>query len=124
MILVDSCGWIEVLTDGPLADAYQERLEAEQVLVPTVVTYEVCKFMLRERSVGHALAAVARLRACHLVSLNDHLALEAADLSLRHGLAMADAIVYATALAHEAPLVTGDADLKDLPGVEYIAPEG
>ena len=41
----------------------------------------------------------------------------AADLSLRHGLAMADAIVYSTAKDQEVEAVTGDADLKDLPGV-------
>ena len=44
----------------------------------------------------------------------------AADLSLRHGLAMADAIVYATAKDQDAQVVTGDADLKDLPGVIYV----
>ena len=44
----------------------------------------------------------------------------AADLSLRHGLAMADAIVYATAKDQEAEVVTGDADLKNLPGVVYV----
>ncbi|MGH8596021.1 MAG: PIN domain-containing protein [Gammaproteobacteria bacterium] len=48
------------------------------------------------------------------------MALLAADVSLRHGLAMADAIVYATAKDHEVDLVTGDADLKDLPGVVYV----
>lgn len=39
---------------------------------------------------------------------------------LRHGLAMADAIVYATAKDQEAEVITGDADLKDLPGVGYV----
>jgi predicted nucleic acid-binding protein len=39
---------------------------------------------------------------------------------LQHGLAMADAIVYATARDQEAQLITGDADLKDLPGVVYV----
>lgn len=33
---------------------------------------------------------------------------------------MADAIVYATGKDHEAEVVTGDADLKDLPGVVYV----
>jgi len=32
---------------------------------------------------------------------------------------MADAIVYATARDQDAQVVTGDADLKDLPGVIY-----
>lgn len=48
------------------------------------------------------------------------LALLAADFSLAHGLAMSDAIVYATARAQDARLLTGDADMKDLPGVQYF----
>jgi predicted nucleic acid-binding protein len=39
---------------------------------------------------------------------------------MRHGLAMADAIVYATSVDREAQLITGDADLRDLPGVIYF----
>ena len=55
-----------------------------------------------------------------MIPLTEPIALLAADLSLRHGLAMADAVVYATARDQEAQLITGDADLKDLPGVVYI----
>ena len=33
---------------------------------------------------------------------------------------MADAIIYATARAHGAELVTTDADLADLPGVTFL----
>ena len=36
------------------------------------------------------------------------------------GLAMADAIVYATARDQDAEVVTGDADLKNLAGVIYV----
>lgn len=125
MIALDSSGWIEVFTAGPRAAAFRKWTdEADVIIVPTVVVYEVYKVIRRRRSELEATVAAAHLRACHVVPLDDHLALEAADLSLQHGLAMADAVVYATALAREAPLVTGDADLKDLPGVEYIAPEG
>ena len=55
-----------------------------------------------------------------LMLLAASIALLAADVSLRHGLAMADAIVYATAKDQDAEVVTGDADLKDLPGVVYV----
>lgn len=55
-----------------------------------------------------------------MVPLTESIALLAADLSLREGLAMADAIVYATAKDQGAEVVTGDADLKDLPGVVYV----
>jgi predicted nucleic acid-binding protein len=33
---------------------------------------------------------------------------------------MADAIVYATSREHAARVVTGDADLRGLPGVVYV----
>lgn len=52
--------------------------------------------------------------------MDEPLALEAADLSLAHGLAMADALVYATARRFAATLVTGDADFEGLPGTVVI----
>jgi predicted nucleic acid-binding protein len=47
--------------------------------------------------------------------------LTAADVSIDHGLAMADAIVYATAQAHAAHMVTADADFAGLSGVTVFA---
>jgi len=61
-----------------------------------------------------------RLNATQVVQLTDSSAFLAADVSLRHGLTVADAIVYATAKDQEAEVNTGDADLKDLPGVVYV----
>ena len=60
------------------------------------------------------------MKATQVVPLTDSIAFLAADLSLRHGLAMADAIVYATGLDQQAEVVTKDADLTDLPGVVYV----
>jgi toxin FitB len=47
-------------------------------------------------------------------------ALEAADVALSQGLAMADAIVFATARRYGATLVTGDADFSGLPDVVIV----
>ncbi len=124
MTLVDSSGWIEHLTDGPLADAYAEYVSAPDLLVPSIVLYEVYKLLCREISEQVALEAAARLKSARLVPLDDQLALEAADLSLEHGLATADAVVYATARHHDALLVTSDADFADLPGVQYLERQG
>jgi predicted nucleic acid-binding protein len=55
-----------------------------------------------------------------LVPLSDTIALTAADISLSYQVAMADAVVYATALTERAKLVTSDADLAALPGVTYL----
>ena len=120
-VLLDSSGWIEFFTGGPLADRYAPYLTPRyEVVTPTIVLYEVYKKIKRERGEETALLFAGRLSVTQVVHLTESIALLAADLSLRHGLAMADAIVYATARDLNAEVVTGDADLKDLPGVVYV----
>jgi predicted nucleic acid-binding protein len=120
-VLLDSSGWIEFFTGSPLADRYATYLAPRyELITPTIVLYEVYKKIKRERGEETALLFAGRLSATQVIPLTDSIAFLAADLSLRHGLAMADAIVYATAKDLEAEVVTGDADLKDLPGVVYV----
>ena len=120
-VLLDSSGWIEFFTDGPLAGRYAAYLTPRyQLITPTIVLYEVYKKIKREKGEETALLFAGRLNATEVVQLTESIALLAADVSLRHGLAMADAIVYATAKDQDAEVVTGDADLKDLPGVVYV----
>jgi predicted nucleic acid-binding protein len=119
--LVDSSGWIEFFSGGPLADRYATHLKSPaEVITPVIVVYEVYKKIKRERGEAAALLAVGQLNATQVVPLTEVIARLAADLSLQHGLAMADALIYATAQDERAQLVTSDADLKDLPGVTYL----
>lgn len=121
MIVVDSSGWLEFLTNGPLADEYAARLrQPASVLTPTIVLYEVYKHSKRLRGEEGALEAVAAMQKTRIVPLNDELALVAADLSLDQKLPMADAIVLATARLHNAEVVTSDADFQRIAGVTYI----
>lgn len=120
-VLLDSSGWIEFFTGGPLADRYAAYLTPRyQVVTPTIVLYEVYKKIKRERGEETALLFAGRLNATQVIPLTESIAFLAADLSLRHGLAMADAIVYATAKDQDTEVITGDADLKDLTGVIYV----
>ena len=120
-VLLDSIGWIEFFTGGPLADRYATYVTPLYAIVtPTIVLYEVYKKIKRERGEEMALLFSGRLHATEVVQLTESIAYLAADASLRHGLAMADAIVYATGRDQNAEVVTSDADLKDLPGVVYI----
>lgn len=121
MRVIDSSGWLEWFTDGPLAGQYQRFLEKpREILLPAVVVYEVYKIVKRERGEEMALLALGQMQQAEVVVLDATLALHAADLSLRHGLAMADAIVYATARLRDCELVTSDADLKGLDGVVFL----
>jgi predicted nucleic acid-binding protein len=82
--------------------------------------YEVYKVIRRDHSEERAVEAVAALTRATIVPIDETMALEAADISLKHGLAMADAFVYATAQRFDATLVTGDADFAALPGAVVI----
>ena len=77
--------------------------------------YEVYKVIRRDISEERALEAVSALGRATIVPVDASLALEAADVSLEHDLAMADSIVYATARRYGAPLVTADTDFEGLP---------
>jgi len=121
MTLVDSVGWIEFFADGPLASEYARYLQKpSEVVVPTVVLYEVYKKIKSEKNEEIALVAVATMQNAQIIPLTEELSLSAADLSLNHRLAMADAIVYASAIQQDAKLVTSDKDLKGLPHVTYF----
>ncbi len=121
MTLVDSSGWLEFLVDGPLAQEYAEALlEPTEVLTPTVVLYEVYKWVRRERREETALLAAAQMSKTRVAALDRTIALTAADLALEHGLAMADAIVYATGRVRGVAVMTSDRDFEGLPGVSYL----
>jgi len=55
-----------------------------------------------------------------MVSLDDEIALSAAELSLRHFLPMADAIVYATGINKNCSIVTSDPHFQNLEGVIFL----
>jgi toxin FitB len=70
--------------------------------------------MRRDFSEERAVMAVSALRHSRVVPVDESIALDAADLALRHKLAMADALVYATARRYDATLVTTDSDFDGL----------
>jgi predicted nucleic acid-binding protein len=81
---------------------------------------EVYEVIRRDLSEERALKAVSALRRATIVPLDASLALEAGDISLALGLAMADSIVYATARRYGARLVTSDGDFDGLPGAIVV----
>lgn len=109
------------MAERPKADRFAAYIEGrESLLACTIQLYEVYKAVRRDLSEERAVEAVATLRRAALVDLDATLAIEAADIALDTGLAMADAIIYATAKRHGAKLVTGDGDFAALPGTIVI----
>jgi len=121
MILVDSFGWIEYLAEGQLAERYEEYLaNLAEVVTPTIVLCEVYKRLRRERKEEEALLVIAQIMKTKVVPLSEEIALLAAEISLKHTLPMADAIVYATAMKETCPMVTSDPHFKELEDVIYL----
>jgi toxin FitB len=119
--VVDSSGWIELFTNGPLADRFLALLDVEEnLVVPAISILEVFKWVLREHSEAQAIQAAAVMQRGLVVDLDSRLAIAAAQLSHALRLPMADIIILATARAHQARLYTLDADFKDLQDVELM----
>jgi predicted nucleic acid-binding protein len=121
MRVVDTSAWIECLKGSQLG----ERLGGELPplgawLVPTIVQLELAKWARREAAAEKAEQLIAFTTTCVVADLTTGIALSAAEICARHGLATADAIVYATVQAYEADLLTCDRHFEDLPGVCYF----
>jgi predicted nucleic acid-binding protein len=121
MRLIDTSAWIEWLIGSPVGVALGRELpERGQWLVPTIVQLELAKWLTREVGEDKADQVIAFTQTCVVADLNTSIALSAADFCARHKLAVADAIVYATALARDADLLTCDRDFENLPGVRFV----
>jgi predicted nucleic acid-binding protein len=93
------------------------------LLVSAVEVHEVYKVIRRDLSEERASKRCPPFAARVSYPSTSRWPLEAAEVSLALGLAMADSPVYATARRHGARLVTSDADFEGLPGAIVVADE-
>ena len=120
-VLVDSSGWLEYLTSDEKAAVFAPYFESKRrIVVPTIVIFEVRKILLLRRSQAIADEFVGEALGREVADLDSEVALAAAELGIRHQLPMADAIIFATAQAHGAELITSDAHFTGLPGVTVL----
>jgi len=121
-VLVDSSGWLEYLTADvkkPLFEPY--LVDAKKTLiVPTIVLYEVRKKLLVEQQKTAADWFVSEALRHTVVPLDERIALDAPNYSIQFRIALADAIIYTTAVVENARLVTGDAHFANLPDVTVL----
>ena len=111
------------LAEGRKQTHFGKYLEnSEAVLLPSIVVYEVYKKMLREQTLDLAERFLSHAFGLHEreLAFDISLAASAARVSLAANLPMADALIYATAQAHQAELITSDAHFSGLPGVTLL----
>jgi toxin FitB len=125
MNVVDSSGWIEFFRDGANAPFFAPVVEdVENLLVPSLCVYEVFKRLALDLGEEPALQAVGLMSYGQMVDLDRKIAIDAAQISIAHKLAMADSIILATAYDRAAMLWTQDAHFKGMDGVQYIEKQG
>jgi predicted nucleic acid-binding protein len=121
MIVVDSSGWLEYFTGELNANLFLTAIKNDSdVIVPTIVLYELWKKISREKGEDKAIELVAQLKRYDIVPLDEGLSIAAAAISLEHGIAMADSIIYATARKYGAVLWTQDSDFENLEHVKFV----
>jgi predicted nucleic acid-binding protein len=123
-LVLDSSVWIEHLASGVLAeDCSPYLLREREVVTPVQVLFEVYRWTLRHAGERAAMEVAGHLEATRLVPVDVTTAVVAVQLGADHGLAAADAMIYATARLNRCQLVTADADFRGLPGVTLLGDE-
>ncbi len=88
-------------------------------IVPSLTLYEVFKRILQQSDEGRALEAVAVMQQSTVIDLDARIALDAARISWRSKIPMADSIILATARTYGATVWTQDADFRHIPDAKY-----
>jgi predicted nucleic acid-binding protein len=121
MNIVDSSCWIEYLMDSDIGAQVASLIEnAAELIVPTITLYEVYKKLLAEKDEEYALDVVSYMQTGMVIELTATLSISAARIRRTHKLPMADSIIYATSLYHQATIWTCDKHFIDLPDIRYF----
>jgi toxin FitB len=119
--IVDSSAWLSYFAGDSNAEYFAEPIESTaDLLVPSITLAEVFKIILRQRDEDVALTAIAQMEQGQVIALDSRLAIDAAYYGLKHKLPLADSIIYATAMKHDAIIWTQDNDFESLNGVKYF----
>ncbi len=121
MNVVDSSGWLEYFADSANADFFAPAIEdLAKLVIPSISLFEVFKRIALQHGEQQGRYCMAIMQRGQVVTLDAHLALSAAELSIQHKLPMADSSILATARSVDATLWTQDEDFAGIAGVKYI----
>lgn len=122
MNIVDTSGWLEYFADSPQAPHFAAAIEnTDELLVPSIILYELFKKIVLAFDENQAFKAIAQVKQGRVIDIDEAIALYAGKVSLEKKLPMADALIYATAILHQATIYTQDAHFEGLPHAKYFA---
>jgi predicted nucleic acid-binding protein len=116
----DTSALVEITHAGPNATKFAKALaKAETVIISTISLYEIARYTTHAAGESATAEILAFLHQYTITPVTAEIAELAATLAPRHKLAMADAIIYATAKTQNATLWTQDDDFEGLPNIKY-----
>ena len=119
--IVDTCGWLEYIADTKNSKNFEQAiLDTKNLIVPSIIIYEVFKKICLDYCEDTALKVIAELKQGKVIEINETISIYAAKLSLEKKLPMADALIYATGLLYKATIYTQDNHFENLSGVQYF----
>lgn len=119
-MVLDSSAWIELLAGSDRAHLFEPALRAKRLIVPSIVRYEVGRYVLSHKGSNGRELALTALSKFEQFPIDADVADAATELAQTHKLAMADALVYAVTQIVSAELWTQDKDFERLPSVKYF----
>ncbi|MGA0081524.1 MAG: type II toxin-antitoxin system VapC family toxin [Ilumatobacteraceae bacterium] len=115
-ICLDSWAVIDWLEDGPSA-ASVEKVISHRPVISLVNVCEVLYILSRKHGDTAILQVLPALRQkLAFIEVDEDLTLSASQIKAAHKMALGDAFCVATALAHNAKILTGDPEIINAKG--------
>lgn len=115
-ICLDSWAVLNWLEDGPSAAAVERTIPSRPV-ISLVNVYEILYVISRkhgDRAIQQVLPALRQNLS--FIEVNEEISLSASRIKAAHRMALGDAFCVATALAHNAKILTGDPEIINAKG--------
>ncbi len=115
--LVDSSIWIDYLVNGNFKDIVEKE---EKLLLTTISLIEIkkklSKLNIPNKEINNKINYIKKQSI--IIDLDEKIAEKASELVIEKNLPIADSIVYASSLIHNAILLTLDNDFRGLDKVK------
>ncbi|PIN89631.1 hypothetical protein COU57_05810 [Candidatus Pacearchaeota archaeon CG10_big_fil_rev_8_21_14_0_10_32_14] len=116
--LLDSSVWIDYFYNGN----HKEIIDGDELVLLSVISiYEIRKKLSLKNSVNKVELAMKKVKERSLIiPIDNEIAENGVEISMKHNLPMADSIIYATAQVHKGIVVTLDNHFRKLDKVIFI----
>lgn len=125
-VLIDTHSCVEYLLGTPQGAIVRKYLEdppessSNEIAISAVSVAELTKWALKNGSEKAERAVGSLISQINIISVDEGIARQAGRIAASHNCGLGDALIYATARALNAQLLTGDPHFKDAKDTIYV----